>query len=502
MTGSGETPADARFSDAHAGLSAWLHDHAARVEASVLVALALAIGGYIRFIHLGVAEITGDEVASWAIAKAPTLADVMRTNQVVNPGTLALHELTLHVWMLMFGQSEAALRALSALYGTAAIALVFFVAYELLMIPAAGDDGCGRDAREAEVTAAISAFITAISLVMINYSREARMYPLTLALVLAQIGFFLRGMRRGGWPNFAALAGFTALGVAANFTVGFAYAAEGAWFAWRLIAERRRGRGLDGHAWRAAFGVLAGLAILAPLGSKVVLQLGSGVRGGRWSWIAPPRLLDPLEAFESASGAWVFVILAALGLWAALSYRRSRRDQIAFVLIWMWLPPLLQLAISYSFRPVDVTRYVLSSFVAFYILAALGIAALRDARARGGAVAVLTLIMLAHVYQYDRKPRDRQFREAVALATLEASGGERIGVVDWDETNGPARFYAAPARRADLVRLPPTGDGKGELTQIQIIIMPSIVPPAALARYRALYPRVDGKFRRIEVRSR
>ena len=63
---------------------------------------------------------------------------------------------------------------------------------------------------------------------------------------------------------------------------------------------------------------------------------------------------------------------------------RWRREQIAFALILMWLPPLAQLAISYLFIPMDVTRYVLPSFIAFYILAALGIAALGSARCRRG----------------------------------------------------------------------------------------------------------------------
>ncbi|MGH7924346.1 MAG: glycosyltransferase family 39 protein [Candidatus Binatus sp.] len=495
MRESGEARADA-------APTLWLRGRATRAEAALILALAIALGGFIRFLHLGAAEITGDEAVSWVTASAPTLAGVIGARHGRNPGTLALHDLILHLWILMFGQSETALRSLSALFGTAAIALVFFVAYELLMLPAAGGDGCEADAPAAEVTAALSAFITAISLVMINSSREARMYSMTLALVLAQAGLFLRGTRRGGWPNFAGLAVFTALALAANFTAAFAFGAEGAWFAWRFVAERRRGRRLDMRAWRAAFGVLTGFALLAPFAPVVASQLGSGVEFGEWSWIAPPRLLDPLQTFESASGAWVFVLLAALAMWAVLSRWRSRPDQIAFALIWMWLPALVQLAISYLFRPMDVTRYVLSSFIGFYILAALGIAALGGVRARSATAGLLALTMLAHVYQYDRKPRDRQFREAVALATRAGPGRERLGVVSWDGSNGSALYYAPPERRDDLVRLPPNGDVPADAPQIRVVILPSNMPPGALARYRALYPRLEGSFRRVEVRAK
>jgi mannosyltransferase len=502
MMANGETSAGVASSEGQAAPKYRRGGPAMRGEAALILALAVALGGFIRFIHLGVAEITGDEVSSWSTASAPTLAGVIRAHNGRNPGTLALHDLILHLWMRMFGQSEAALRSLSALFGTAAIALVFFVAHELLMLPAAVGDGREADAPAAEVTAALSALITAISLVMINSSREARMYPLMLAMVLAQVGFFLRGMRRGGWPNFAAIAVLTALTVAANFTAAFAFAAEGAWFAWRLAAERRRGRRLDARAWRAAFGVLAGFALLAPFAPVVALQLSSGVKQGKWSWIVPPRLLDPLQTFESANGIWVFALLAPLALWAVLYGWRSRGEQIAFALIWMWMPPLAQFAISYLFRPMDVTRYVLSSFIAFYILAALGIAALGNARVRVAATALVALTMLAHVYRYDRKPRDRQFREAVALATEAAPDHELIGVVRWDGSGNSALYYAPPARRADLVRLPQNGEVPPDAAHIRIIMLPSYMRPRALARYRALYPRLAGRFRRVEVRSK
>jgi hypothetical protein len=150
----------------------------------------------------------------------------------------------------------------------------------------------------------------------------------------------------------------------------------------------------------------------------------------------------------------------------------------------------------------DVTRYVLPSFIGFYILAALGIAALADARLRGAATVLLAFTMLAHVYQYDRKPRDRQFREAVALATTTAPGRERVGVVSFDGSSGSALYYAAPERRADLVALPANGELPSDATPIRVVILPSYMRPAALARYRALYPRLDGTFRRVEVRSK
>ena len=58
-------------------------------------------------------------------ASAPTVGEVVRQGLELNPGKLALHDIVLHFWMLAFGDSMTSIRALSALLGTLAIALVF-----------------------------------------------------------------------------------------------------------------------------------------------------------------------------------------------------------------------------------------------------------------------------------------------------------------------------------------------------------------------------------------
>ena len=110
--------------------------------------------------------------------------------------------------------------------------------------------------------------------------------------------------------------------------------------------------------------------------------------------------------------------------------------------------------------------------------------------------------MLTHVYRYDSKPRDRLFREAVALAVVMAPGRRRIGIVSWDGSNRSAFYYATTVRRADLVRLPPEGELPPAAAQIRTLILPSYMRPAELARCRTLFPRVEGKFRLVEVRSK
>ena len=87
------------------------------------------------------------------------------------------------------------------LFGTLSILLVFWVARELLIDPYHSAANGLPDA-DAYLAAAIAALIFAVSLVMLKYSRELRMYSMMLAILLAQLGFFIRASRRGGIGNY------------------------------------------------------------------------------------------------------------------------------------------------------------------------------------------------------------------------------------------------------------------------------------------------------------
>ena len=370
----------------------------------MLLAFALAIGGLLRFINLGASEMTPDEAASWAAAAAPTVTDVIHRQAVLNPGKLAAYELLLHGWMRLFGSEMTAMRTLSALLGIAAIALVFWVAREVLTI----DPASGQSALDLDYTAALSALIFAVTLTMLRFARESRMYPLLIAALLAETGFLLRAHRRGGLLNYAGVSLFTAIAIAANFNAVFAIAAQGLW----LLLSRAGRRG--GIPYRPLAALALGAAVLLPVQAEAISNSVGAMDKGALDWIAPPRLWELFSFFNRGTGTLPFPVLLALAAWGVVAQWRRLRGSIVFALFWMYGPVLLLYVMSLTVTPLLVERYALSSFVPFFILASVGIAACNSPCVRIGAIALTVALSLGHAAPFLLKPPSQQWRHAAA----------------------------------------------------------------------------------------
>jgi uncharacterized membrane protein len=82
----------------------------------------------------------------------------------------------LHFWMLLFGQSEIAVRALSACLGIISVLLIYKV---------------GRELYNRKI-GLIASLLMTISTFAIYSSQEARQYSLLLLLTLLSFLFFIR----------------------------------------------------------------------------------------------------------------------------------------------------------------------------------------------------------------------------------------------------------------------------------------------------------------------
>ena len=204
--------------------------------------LPVLIGAGIRFATLGHQSLWGDETATLAILHGSlgSVLDAVRANESTPP----LYYYLAWFWVHVFGFSEAGVRSLSAVFGTATI-VVLAVAARRLAGPRAG---------------AAAAWFAATQPLLFWYSQEARAYSMFVLLSSLSLAGMLALRSR---PGPGKLVGWTAVSVAAaatHYFAGFLVVAElGALFVWpgRL---RRRALAVPAVAFIAASVPLALLA--------------------------------------------------------------------------------------------------------------------------------------------------------------------------------------------------------------------------------------------------
>ena len=426
-----------------------------------------------------------DEGASWAAASAPTAAEVIARQPSLNPGELPIHDLMLHGWIALFGSSMTAMRSLSAMFGIFSILLVYLVVFELV-----DQSALTRD--DVRIVAGLSALVFAVNLVTIKYSREARMYPLMLAAILAQVTVFLRALRIGGFANYAAVVILTALAIASNFAASLIPATEGLWLVY-VIARTgwRPDSATARRAWAIAIALAAAGLILVP---KLFSSLHAASAGNVGGWRKAPAFYEPFALFNKATGSFAFPILAILAIWGVIrGWQRGARDSIAFALLWMWAPPLMMVVASYAIAPVFVERYALSCFVPFFILVALGIFELPGDLVRAGALALAVAFSVGHIVSYDRKPHDAQYREAIAAADSSLKPGEAMTAIP-SYAIEVLRYYL-PADQLDrAVRYDSSASPAAVL-----ILGDQNLAPGATQSYKKDYPNVVARLRGVTV---
>jgi mannosyltransferase len=124
---------------------------------ALFLTLLLATG--LRFYHLAGQSFWSDEGNSVALAKASLAEITARTALDIHP---PLYYWLLHGWMQVFGDSEVAVRSLSAVAGVLLVALIYRLGARLFGAWAG----------------LLAAFIAALSPFQIYYAQEARMYAL------------------------------------------------------------------------------------------------------------------------------------------------------------------------------------------------------------------------------------------------------------------------------------------------------------------------------------
>jgi 4-amino-4-deoxy-L-arabinose transferase-like glycosyltransferase len=465
------------------------------------VALAglLLLGALLRFATLDLQSYRYDEAVTVGRVLHPglfdTLAAVPRSES-----TPPLYYAVAWLWSLPFGTGEVAMRSLSALAGTASIAVVYLAAVAIPLRRRAG---------------LIAAAIVAVNPVLIWFSQDARAYALVFLFTALSFLFFARARRSGTRRNLGWWATTSSLALATHYFAAFAVVPEAIlllsshFFAHSAtkgeVSARARRRVL------VAIGVvIATGALLAPIALR---QNGNAHAG----WIAEQSVSERLEragaklvgedngdehgAREPGPiplGAPVTLALAALALllWRGDDVERRGGAIAAIVGAAGIAIPLVLGLLGADYLD---GRNLIPVFVPLIVLLGAGFGVRRAGRLGLGLAAAFCLCALVFTIEIDRLPRlQREDLRNAARQIEPLRPGTAVVTVKY-AANQPLRWYLgarfATEKPAALREIVLVGSASAERSAHRLL------PPAfhrveskpvsydyTLARFRAAHP--------------
>lgn len=392
-----------------------------------LVAL-IALGAGLRFATLDLQSYWYDEAITVGLVRMDLpgmLSEIPRSES-----SPPLYYLLAWAWAKLIGTSEAGLRSLSALIGTASIPVFYAAAGELAT---------------RRVGLAVAA-LAAVNPLLVWYAQEARAYALLALLGGLSLLFFARLARRE--PDRRTLllwAASSALALLTHYFAAFLVLPMAAWLVWRW---RRRDVVLA-----AAAAAAVGIALLPLALHQSSLELASFIRAepiGYRLARAPKQFLVGFDAPLEVTLSIVAALTALAGLVLAAVRLRDRigvRLAAALAAAGFAIPLLLALAGSDYFD----TRNLIALWLPLVTASTAGL--VLGAR-RGGVagVAVLAAIGLAAVVGVDVTPNWRRDDWRGAARALGSAGELRAIVVTPAADSVPLRLY-----RPELTPMPPAG---------------------------------------------
>jgi len=393
--------------------------------------LILLLAGALRVYDLDGESLWYDEAASIADSHR-SLSDILTVVPRLNPDHPILYFLILHSWMRIAGDSPAAVRAPSAAFGLAAVAVLFLVGLEL------------RDA----ALGLVVAFLSAVSYFLIQYAQEARMYSLLVLLSSVSYYFFIRMVRRG--ETGGAAVGYvasTTLLLYTHYHAGFIVLAQlcTVLCLWRRMVKVR-------------LMALAAMAVAALALSVWLLTHWVDLPDVSINlWIPVPTIYSLAEVnrlwaaylYNYSIGPFVvpnyslpalFWVLTLVGcfLWPEAQAPTSRTrwfrpiglgpaEETVTLALWLLVPVLAPYTLSKigSFS-IFWPRFLIGAVPAFYLLVARGVVALNRRWLTGGLCLVILALSMPGLLQYYHYPQKRQWDHVARLVEREGRPGDLV----------------------------------------------------------------------------
>ena len=415
-----------------------LAEHGAFLAAFVGV---LVVGTVARVLWIGAESLRLDEAQS--IWQASHSMEFIRTYMLKNVH-LPLHNTLLHVWMQLFGTSEAAVRMLAVIPGVLLMPVTYALAREFVH----------------RNWAVFCMGLVAISPFFVWYSREIRMYSLLALVATLSHLCFIRALREDkvGW--YLAYAAVGLVGIYTHYFFLLVLFVHLVFFlaTWKVVWGSERT-----HKVRqlVAFGLVAGglLIAFAPWLYGLVTTYGSGSLAPIFG--RPTSFNMALSLFEFIFGyqpQWITGLLFAL--WPLLTLfgffflaKRSRIPPLVWLLLLgILLPILIAFVVSVTWKPLFLTRYLTVSAAPLYVLIAWFASELpRWQRTAAVSIGALLVVMLGIQQFSPANPAKEDYLDAVIYLEAETTSRDIVVLAPpyliypfQYYYNGPARITSMP----------------------------------------------------------
>lgn len=334
------------------------------------LSLLFATGAAVRFTCLACKPFWFDECFSVEVARI----DWRNFLHLLwwREANMSLYYLLLRIW-LHFGHSPYFIRSLSALIATATLPPIYWLGRLLY------------DRRVALIAAALFAF----NAYDVRYAQEVRSYSLFVLLATLSSGFLIAWLQQPTRRNWFGYVLLSIMAVYAHFYALLLIAVHA--LAVYGFGGTRFGRDQDKPARTAirCAWITIGIAVLPLL--IFVAKTGAGPI----KWIRRPGVTDLFQLYEHLAGgrSWILLVLMAAACvggtfrFGRALIERARSWEVwrsQFLLIWLLFPPLLTALLSFA-RPVFLGRYMIFCLPPFLLLAAAGLARLRQGWLLGAA---------------------------------------------------------------------------------------------------------------------
>lgn len=459
---------------------------------TVAAAVAMVVAAGIRFYRLGAKSVWLDEAFTWLFTtRAYTTPEILLelpANDVHPP----LYYLVVDAWVAVAGTSEAALRFPSAVFGVAAVGLLYLLGAKLF------DRWAG----------AVAAAVLCVSTFHVHFSQEARMYALLTVLTLVSYYFFV-DLVEGDTADRTTIVVYVAATVLLVYTHVFgsfvllaqhAYVVPRALLArceWpprslfagnqRLGIDRLEAQPLSFRRWVTIQVPIAVLA--APWWLTLLGRMQTVAQGGldNIAWIPKPApdtvwtvvyryffhcRIHSFYGFSPDGGllsGLVFPAVTLLALALATVGFLSGEDGAVptgghdtgrvrpgptewIVLVWFLTLLAAPYVLSHAVTPILVTRYTICASLALFLFVGKGVVALRPYAPVGVQVLLVIVIVIglaSPLPTYYGAEQKTNWRDATASVESSAAADARIIV-----TRGhlvPAFRYYADRSAASVV---------------------------------------------------